>query len=113
MSLSDFVQCDVHRSDAYKNQTDNLAKSVGQQKLHQFWLFHVNDPLKPFSIYHRYLQIKIPLSGGPMCRSKKSKVDECMTDTQVAFKFEPCQPDPASDYRRGQYNGYPESWRLN
>jgi hypothetical protein len=43
--MSDFVQCDVCWSDAYKNQTDGLAKSVGQQKLDRFWLFHVNNPL--------------------------------------------------------------------
>jgi hypothetical protein len=39
------VQCDVCWSDAYKNQTDSLAKSVGQQKLDRFWLFRVNNPL--------------------------------------------------------------------
>ncbi len=45
LSLSDFVQCDVCQSEAYKNWTDGLAKSVRQQKSDQFWLFHVNDPL--------------------------------------------------------------------
>jgi hypothetical protein len=39
ISPSDFVQRDVHQSDAYKNQTDNLAKLVGQQKSDWFWLF--------------------------------------------------------------------------
>ncbi len=45
LSLSDFVQCYVCQSDAYKNQMDSLAKLVGQQKLDRLWLFHVNDPL--------------------------------------------------------------------
>jgi hypothetical protein len=45
ISPSDFVQCDVRQSDAYKNQTDGLAKLAGQQKSDQFWLFRVNDPL--------------------------------------------------------------------
>ncbi len=44
LSLSDFVQCDVCQSDAYKNWTDGLAKSVSQQKSDRFGLFHVNDP---------------------------------------------------------------------
>ncbi len=39
ISLSDFVQCDVCRSDAYKNWTDGLAKLVIRQKLDRFWLF--------------------------------------------------------------------------
>jgi len=30
LSLSDFVQCAVCQSDAYKNRTDGQAKSVGQ-----------------------------------------------------------------------------------
>ncbi len=45
LSLSDFVQCDVRQSDAYKNLTDSLAKLVRLQKSDWFWLFHVNDPL--------------------------------------------------------------------
>jgi len=45
ISLSDFVQCDVRRSDAHKNRMESLAKSVRQQKLDWFWLFPVNDPL--------------------------------------------------------------------
>ncbi len=32
MSTSDFVQCDGSWSDAYKNQTDSLAKSGAEQK---------------------------------------------------------------------------------
>jgi hypothetical protein len=49
ISPFNFVQCDVRQSDAYKNQTDGLAKSVGQQKSDRFGLFHVNDPLRmPF-----------------------------------------------------------------
>jgi hypothetical protein len=34
ISLSDFMQCDVHQWDAYKNRTDGLAKSVVQPKSH-------------------------------------------------------------------------------
>ncbi len=45
ISPSDFVQCDYGQSDDYKNRTDGLAKSVRQQKLDQFWLFHVNKAL--------------------------------------------------------------------
>ncbi len=45
ISLSNFVQCDVCQSDAYKNWTDGLAKSIRQQKSDWFWLFRVNDPL--------------------------------------------------------------------
>jgi hypothetical protein len=29
---------------------DGLAKSVGQQKSDQFWLFHANDPLNNFAV---------------------------------------------------------------
>jgi hypothetical protein len=43
LSLSNFVQCDVRQLDACKNWTDGLAKSVGQQKSDQFWLFLVNE----------------------------------------------------------------------
>jgi hypothetical protein len=44
ISPSNFVQCDVHRLDAYKNKTYGLVKLVGQQKSDQFWIFRVNDP---------------------------------------------------------------------
>jgi hypothetical protein len=40
------VQCDVCQSDAYKNQTDGLAKLVEQKKSDQFWLFRVNEALQ-------------------------------------------------------------------
>jgi hypothetical protein len=43
LSLSNFVQCDVRQLDACKNWKDGLAKSVGQQKSDQFWLFPVNE----------------------------------------------------------------------
>jgi hypothetical protein len=65
ISPSDFVQCDVRLSDAYKNQTDCLAKLVGQQKLGRFWLFCVNYPLtilietdiRVQGLHHRHLKI--------------------------------------------------------
>jgi hypothetical protein len=42
ISPSNFVQCGNGQSDGYKNWTDGLAKSVGQQKSDQFWLFCAN-----------------------------------------------------------------------
>jgi hypothetical protein len=43
ISPSNFVQCDVCQLEAYKNWTDSLAKSVGQQKSDRFGLFCVNE----------------------------------------------------------------------
>ncbi len=53
ISLSNFVQCDVCRSDAYKNWTDSLAKSARQQKS-VILAVSCKQPLKgEVSRYHR------------------------------------------------------------
>ncbi len=46
ISPSDFVQCDVRRSDAYKNRTDGLAKSVGQKKIRPILAFPCKPPFR-------------------------------------------------------------------
>ena len=36
-----------------------------------------------------------------MCRNKKSRVDECMTNTQVGFKFDSCKNEFGHESGRG------------
>ncbi len=71
MSPSNFVQCDVRQSDAYKNWTDGLAKSVGQQKSDRFWLFDVNDPLLGFTQVRSFYLYRCEASLPGVCYCAK------------------------------------------